>query len=62
MDYSEITKQSEKELNELLAQKNGELKDLRFSAHSGQLKQVHKIKLVKREIAKILTVFKTKKQ
>jgi len=62
MDYSELTKQTEKELNEDLSQKYAELKDLRFSAASGQLKQVHKIKLVKREIAKILTVFKTKKQ
>ena len=61
MDYSEITKQSEKELRELLAQKYAELKDLRFSAHSGQLKQVRKIKLVKRDIAKILTIFKKQK-
>jgi ribosomal protein L29 len=42
----------------LLIEKHGELKDLRFSAHSGQLKQVHKIKLVKKVIAQILTTLK----
>ena len=55
MDFNEIKTLNEKELKEMLAEKRGELRDLRFSAHSGQLKQVKKIENVKKTIARILT-------
>jgi ribosomal protein L29 len=58
MDFRDLQNISEKELSEMLAVKRGELKDLRFAASASQLKQVHKISLVKKEIAQILTVLK----
>lgn len=61
MDFKEIKNFTAKELKESLAEKRGELSSLRFSAKSGQLKQVNKISLVKKDIAKILTALKNLK-
>jgi len=58
MDFKDLQNNNEKELKELLAEKRGQLKELRFSAHSAQLKQVHKIDLAKKEIAQILTALR----
>lgn len=46
---------NEKQLDELLAQLRGELRQMRFLVSHGELKQVHKIKEVKGSIARILT-------
>lgn len=59
MEFEEIKNLNNKELIKLLSEKRKELENLRFSAHGGQLKQVHKISLVKKDIARILTVLKT---
>lgn len=61
MNFKDIKTLNAKELKDTLAEKRGELSALRFSAHSGQLKQVHKISLVKKDIAKILTALKNLK-
>jgi ribosomal protein L29 len=53
MDWQEIKNRSEKELRELLADQRAELQSLNFQAHNRQLKQVHKIQLVKKTIARI---------
>jgi ribosomal protein L29 len=53
MDWQEIKNKGEKELRELLADQRAELQSLNFQAHNRQLKQVHKIQLVKKTIARI---------
>ncbi len=53
MDWQEIKNKDEKELRELLADHRAELQSLNFQAHNRQLKQVHKIKLVRKTIARI---------
>ena len=53
MDWQEIKNKGEKELGELLADQRAELQSLNFQAHNRQLKQVHKIQLVKKTIARI---------
>jgi large subunit ribosomal protein L29 len=53
MDWQEIKNKGEKELSELLADQRAELQSLNFQAHNRQLKQVHKIQLVKKTIARI---------
>ena len=53
MDWQEIKNKGEKELRELLADQKAELQSLNFQAHNRQLKQVHKIQLVKKTIARI---------
>ncbi len=45
---------SEKQLDELLGQLRGEIRQMRFLVTHGELKQVHKIKVVKRSIARIM--------
>lgn len=53
MKWEEIKNKSEKELRELLSEVKSELHRLSFQAHSKQLKQVHKINLAKKTIARI---------
>jgi ribosomal protein L29 len=45
---------SEKQLDELLGQLRGEMRQMRFLVTHGELKQVHKIKEAKRSIARIM--------
>jgi len=56
MDFSEIKTKTKKELNELLAEQKNELRQLRFKIQSQQLKQVNKVKIVKKIIARINTL------
>ncbi|PIT88455.1 MAG: 50S ribosomal protein L29 [Candidatus Magasanikbacteria bacterium CG10_big_fil_rev_8_21_14_0_10_36_32] len=56
MDFSEIKNKSKKELQALLTEQKNELRQLRFKIQSQQLKQVNKIKIVKKIIARINTV------
>ncbi|KKR35137.1 MAG: 50S ribosomal protein L29 [Candidatus Magasanikbacteria bacterium GW2011_GWA2_40_10] len=60
MEWEDIKNKSAKELTELLSESRQELQSLSFQAHSRQLKQVHKINSVKKIIAQISTLLKTK--
>ncbi len=55
MDYTDITRKTEKELHDMLAEQREILRDLRFHASEGQLKKVRSIREAKKNIAKILT-------
>lgn len=58
MQWEELKNKSEKELKELLAEIRNELRDLYFQARGRQLKQVHKIDLNKKTIARISMLLK----
>lgn len=58
MDFSEIKNKNKKELMELLAEQKNELRQLRFKLQSQQLKQVNKIKIIKKTIARISMLLK----
>jgi large subunit ribosomal protein L29 len=55
MRYADLLQLDEKKLQHELKDKQSELEQLRFQVTSGALKQVHKIKVVKKEIARIKT-------
>ncbi|MDD2758270.1 MAG: 50S ribosomal protein L29 [Patescibacteria group bacterium] len=55
MDFEEIKTKSPVELKELLADKQEELRGLRFKLQSQQLKQMHKVADIKKTIARIET-------
>ena len=62
MDMNDITQKTEKELHELLQSSRGELEGHRFQSHEHQLKKVHRIREIKRDIARILTALRQKQQ
>lgn len=55
MDYNALAKKTPVELQTMLAEKRDELRGLRFSVAANQLKQVHKIRVVRTEIAHLMT-------
>ncbi len=61
MDVQSIRSKTEKQLHDLLAQKRHELRELSFKASEGQLKEHRKIRTVKKNIARILTVLHSPK-
>jgi large subunit ribosomal protein L29 len=60
MQWEDLKNKSKQELKELLSETRHELQNLYFQAHSRQLKQVHKINLTKKTIARISMLLKTK--
>ncbi|MFA6422268.1 MAG: 50S ribosomal protein L29 [Candidatus Buchananbacteria bacterium] len=60
MDIKEIKLKPETELQHLLSETRKKLDDLSFKAKQDQLKTVRDIRVVKKDIAKILTVLKQK--
>ncbi|KKS41067.1 50S ribosomal protein L29 [Candidatus Kuenenbacteria bacterium RIFCSPLOWO2_12_FULL_42_13] len=55
MALKELKTQSIDELKKLLAEKRNRLRVMRFKVAQRQLKKVHEIKSVKKEIARLLT-------
>lgn len=53
MQWEDLKNKSAKELKELLSETRNELQKLCFQVYSHQLKQVHKIDLAKKTIARI---------
>lgn len=53
MNWEDLQHKSEQELTELLSETRNELRSLQFQANGRQLKQVSKIKVVKKTIARI---------
>lgn len=62
MKFSELANKNEADLQKLLTQKRDELRELRFKASNGQLKQVREMRVVRKHIARILTALNTHKQ
>lgn len=58
----DLKAKSEKELNIMLDERNQELMNLRFQAAVARLEKPSRIKTLKRDRARILTVMKEKKQ
>lgn len=56
MDFKELKSKTEKELKQFLGESRDKLRDLRFKDANKQLKNVREIKVVKKTIAKILTL------
>lgn len=53
MQWEDLKNKSANELKELLSETRYELQNLYFQAHGRQLKQVHKINLAKKTIARV---------
>lgn len=58
MDFADVKNKSQEELQEMLIEKKEALRVLRFKVSEQQLKQIHLINNLKREIAMILTLIK----
>jgi len=56
MEWEDLKNKGKKELKELLSEKQLELLNLRFQARGRQLKQVRKISIIRKEIARIQTL------
>ncbi len=53
MEFAELKNKGEKELRELMAEKQAELHAIRIKERTRSLKQVHLVSAVKRDIARI---------
>ena len=62
MKAQELRQKTLKELHSLLEEMREELRKLRFDLVMGKLKNVHKIKETKKDIARILTVINEKQK
>ena len=61
MDFKELQTKSEAELQKLLGQSREKLRELRFKDSNKQLKNVREIRIVKEQIAQVLTILNKKK-
>ncbi|HKM40819.1 MAG: 50S ribosomal protein L29 [Patescibacteria group bacterium] len=61
MDLKDLSTKSETELHKILAEQREKLRDLRFKDSSRQLKNVREIRLIKKDIARILTLLNQNK-
>lgn len=62
MKIKEIEKKSEKEIKQLLQEKRERLRQINFSIATGKVKNVREIRLIKKDIARLLTVTDSKKE
>ncbi|PIR02071.1 MAG: 50S ribosomal protein L29 [Candidatus Nealsonbacteria bacterium CG_4_9_14_0_2_um_filter_37_38] len=58
MKITELRPKPKTELQSLLSEKRERLRSLRFDLASGKVKNVREIRLIKKDIAKILTLLK----
>ena len=61
MDINELKTKPAKELHRLLASNREKMRDLRFKAANKQLKNIKEIQVVKKVIARILTLINDKR-
>ncbi len=61
MKIKDLKNKNKEELQEILDIKREKLRDLRFKDSNKQLKNVREIRLLKKEIAQILTIINQKK-
>lgn len=57
----DLRKKSVEDLHKLMIEKNRELLNLRFQKASGEMEKPHGLRLLRREIAKILTIIREKR-
>jgi len=57
MKIAEIRKKSKIELNDMLQSLRSKLRALRFDLASGKIKNVREIRKIKKDIARILTIY-----
>jgi large subunit ribosomal protein L29 len=62
MEYKELKKKDEKDLHKSLAELRDKLRELRFKDANKQLKNIREIRVIKKTIAKILTLLNIKKK
>ena len=61
MEIADLKRKTEKDLRGLLIEKRTALRELRFKAGEGQLKDVREIREARKAIAQILTLLNQKK-
>ncbi len=61
MEFKELKNKSKDELNKILSDSRDNLRESRFKVANRQLKDVSSIKKIKKDIARILTIFNKKK-
>jgi large subunit ribosomal protein L29 len=61
MKFKELTSKSETELRKMLSDLQHEAHDLAVKIRTSELKQTHKLKVAKKDIARILTFISSKK-
>lgn len=61
MDFTEIKNKNAAELKELILEWRAKMRDLKFKAAAGGLKKVGSIAVLRRDIARALTVLKDRK-
>lgn len=59
MEIKELKSKSKAELNKLLEQSRQQLRETRFKDAAKQLKNVRALRVIKKDIAKILTLINT---
>lgn len=57
MDVRELRQKSKPELEKLLSDNREKLRALRFDLTAGKVKNVREVRAIKKDIARILTVF-----
>lgn len=58
----EITLKSENQLKTMVGQFRTELQDMKFKVSQNQLKEVRKMRVLKKNIARVLSAMKAKKE
>jgi large subunit ribosomal protein L29 len=61
MKYSELKQKSDDELNQLLETNKKELMNLRFQKQLAELSDTSRIKKIKKDVARIMTLFNNRK-
>lgn len=62
MKASELRQKSQSELQKLLADNRERLRQLRFDLAAGKVKNVREIRMIKKDIARILTLLRITNQ
>jgi ribosomal protein L29 len=60
MDFAELKNKTVAELKEILAEERAKLRDFRFKAKAGALKQVHLVPIARKTVAHIVMLLKNK--
>lgn len=61
MEFKELKNKKESDLHRILNESREKLRDLRFKDASKQLKNIREIRIIKKTIAKVLTLLNKKK-
>ncbi len=62
MKIKELNKLNIDELQEKLAELRNQTRELRFSIANNQMKKVRELRMVKKDIARVLTIINSKRQ